>query len=205
MSCAKNLVFKGGTSLSKAWNLVTRFSEDIDLALDRTFLGFDVNLNNTQIKKLRKASFAYISGEFLKELKDKFIEAGLFEIDIQLAEIKDKDQDPMVIEIYYPSIVEKSDYIKPRVLLEIGCRSLIEPNTIKSFSTIVAEYFGDRLFTDIAISISTVNPERTFLEKIFLLHEEFQKPIAKIRIDRLTRHLYDIEKLMDTDFAQKAL
>ena len=205
MSCAKNLVFKGGTSLSKAWNLITRFSEDIDLALDRTFLGFDVNLNNTQIKKLRKASFAYITGKFLEELKDKFIEAGLFEIEIQLAEIKDKDQDPMVIEIYYPSIVEKSDYIKPRVLLEIGCRSLIEPNTIKSFSTIVAEYFGDRLFADIAISISTVNPERTFLEKIFLLHEEFQKPIAKIRTDRLTRHLYDIEKLMDTDFAQKAL
>lgn len=43
------------------------------------------------------------------------------------------------------------------------------------------------------------------MEKVFLLHEEFQKPIDKIRVERLTRHLYDIERLMDTEFAEKAL
>ena len=50
-----------------------------------------------------------------------------------------------------------------------------------------------------------MNPERTFLEKIFLLHEEFQRPQGKIRVERLSRHLYDIEKLSQTSFAQKAL
>lgn len=60
MDCAGSLVFKGGTSLSKAWGLIERFSEDIDLALDRKFLGFDNELSNQQIKKLRRASFAYI-------------------------------------------------------------------------------------------------------------------------------------------------
>ncbi len=61
------------------------------------------------------------------------------------------------------------------------------------------------VFADKQITIPVVNPERTFLEKIFLLHEEFQKHSEKIRVDRLSRHLYDIEKLMDTEFAQIAL
>jgi hypothetical protein len=54
-------------------------------------------------------------------------------------------------------------------------------------------------------TLQTVLPTRTFLEKLFLIHEEFSKPIAEIRIDRMSRHLYDIEKLMDTDFAKNAL
>lgn len=69
----------------------------------------------------------------------------------------------------------------------------------------VAENYPDRPFSDISINIPSVNPERTFLEKIFLLHEEFQKPREKIRVDRLSRHLYDIEKLSQTPFAQTAL
>ncbi|MDR2917370.1 MAG: nucleotidyl transferase AbiEii/AbiGii toxin family protein, partial [Tannerella sp.] len=54
-------------------------------------------------------------------------------------------------------------------------------------------------------NIPTVIPQRTFLEKAFLLHEEFQKPMDKIRVDRMTRHIYDLEKMMDTDFAKEAL
>lgn len=56
MEIGTYLIFKGGTSLCKAWNLIERFSEDIDLAFDRTFLGFDGVLNRTQIKKLRKVT-----------------------------------------------------------------------------------------------------------------------------------------------------
>lgn len=60
---AEHLVFKGGTSLSKAYNLIERFSEDIDLSIDRTILGFEGELSKTQIKKLRKASGNFIVGE----------------------------------------------------------------------------------------------------------------------------------------------
>jgi len=81
--------------------------------------------------------------------------------------------------------------------------ALIEPHTPKLFSSLVGEYYKDQSFADTAITIPTVNPERTFLEKIFLLHEEFQKNGKKIRVDRLSRHLYDIEKMMDTHYAQK--
>ncbi|MFB9056870.1 nucleotidyl transferase AbiEii/AbiGii toxin family protein [Mariniflexile ostreae] len=56
---SKHIVFKGGTSLSKAWNLIERFSEDIDLVIDRKYLGFEGELSKTQVKKLRKASCSF--------------------------------------------------------------------------------------------------------------------------------------------------
>lgn len=62
---AAHTVFKGGTSLSKAWNLIDRFSEDIDLALDRKFLGFDKAMTNSQVRKLRRESCKYISENYL--------------------------------------------------------------------------------------------------------------------------------------------
>lgn len=65
---SKNIVFKGGTSLSKGWDLIERFSEDIDLAIDRKFFGFEGDISKTQIRKLRKQSCEFISTEFLKGL-----------------------------------------------------------------------------------------------------------------------------------------
>jgi len=70
---------------------------------------------------------------------------------------------------------------------------------------LVGEQFKGRNFADTNITIPTVNPQRTFLEKIFLLHEEFQRPVEQIKTERKSRHLYDLEKLMDTDFAHAAL
>lgn len=202
---APHLVFKGGTSLSKAWKLIERFSEDIDLALDRNFLGFTGTLSNTQVGKLRKKSFQYISEEFYPILKQKFKENGFENVEIKLAESKDTDQDPLIIEIYYPNVVQYPEYILPRILVEIGSRSLREPFSIKTFSSLVGEQYPNNPFADKPILIPTVNPERTFLEKIFLLHEEFQKPTNAIRVNRLSRHLYDIEKLMQSQFVEKAL
>ena len=62
------MVFKGDTSLSMAWGIIERFSEDIDLALSREFLGFEGDISRTQVGKLRDASFKYISEIFLPEL-----------------------------------------------------------------------------------------------------------------------------------------
>jgi hypothetical protein len=206
-SIAAHTVFKGGTSLSKAWNLIDRFSEDIDLALDRRFLGFDktdAEMSNTQVKKLREASGKFITGKFFPELLEKFSTAGL-KVNIKLGEIKTDDQDPLIIEIYYPSVTEQVAYLQPRILIETGSRSLIEPFDNRSFTSMVGEKYKGRDFADVNIIIPSVNPQRTFLEKIFLLHEEFQLPTEKIKIERKSRHLYDLEKLMDTEYAIAAL
>lgn len=100
---ADSIIFKGGTSLSKSYHLIDRFSEDIDLIIDRNLLGFDELKSGLQLKKLRKASGGFIINEFREELIKQFDELG---IDRKLYEIKyndhvDDTSDPNTLEIYY--------------------------------------------------------------------------------------------------------
>jgi predicted nucleotidyltransferase component of viral defense system len=206
-SIAQHTVFKGGPSLSKAWGLIDRFSEDIDLALDRSFLGFnktDEEMTNSQVSKLRRHSQKFVTETYLPEMRKLFIDAGFDDVTLKLGEIKNDDTDPITIEVYYKSVTESIDYIQPRVLIELGSRSLIEPCTDRDFKSLVGEQYEGRNFADGNITIPTVNPERTFLEKIFLLHERFQIVKEGLKVERRSRHLYDLEKLMDTEYAQKA-
>lgn len=194
MNIGKHLVFKGGTSLSKSWGIIKRFSEDVDLAVSRGFLGdFEGELKKKTITKLRKASSAYIIDDFAPALQEEFNKRGMTDVKINVIETTESDQDPKLVEIHYPPAVEYSEYIKPRVLLEIGCRSLIEPKTNKAITSLIDASFPKANFAQQPVLIPSVNPERTFLEKIFLLHEEFQKPNP--RSERMSRHLYDLYKL----------
>jgi predicted nucleotidyltransferase component of viral defense system len=202
---AQQTVFKGGTSLSKAWKLIDRFSEDIDLALDKKFLGFNKEMTASQVTKLRKQSFKYLSEVFLPQLDKKFQEYGFDNLELQTIDVRSTDDDPVKIELKYPSVTEPSVYLPSRVLIEIGSRSLIEPFAVRQFKSFISEQFSEQSFADENINVPTVIPERTFLEKIFLLHEEFQQPLEKVRTERKSRHLYDLEKLMDTEFAARAL
>ena len=203
---ADSLVFKGGTSLSKGWGIIQRLSEDIDLALDRKFLGFTGELGKNQVDKLRRASHQFIREQFFPSLLKKFHEEGLEGVVFYLPESKSSDKDPQTIEIRYPSLVSKpTDYIRPRILIEIGSRSLREPFTIRGIRSFLGDFFEGRPFADTPTPIPCVNVERTFLEKLFLLHEEFQKPHDTIRTHRLSRHLYDIGKIMDSNYLGKAL
>ena len=202
---ASHTVFKGGTSLSKAWNLIERFSEDIDLAVDRMFYGFDGELGKKQRTKLRKTANTYITETLFPELSKRFKAKGLLNVKLELEEIKTTDQDPIIIIVNYPNVVESPGYLKPLVLIELGCRSLREPFTVKEISSFVDQQYPDAQFHLSPIKIPTVDPERTLLEKIFLLHEEFQRPDEKARVQRMSRHLYDIYKLSKSPFAQKVL
>ncbi len=206
MEIAKHLVFKGGTSLSKAWNLINRFSEDIDLAIDKDFFGFTGELGKNQRDKLRKTAGLYTTGTFFKELQAAFIKRGFVDLDFKIIEAKDSDQDPRVLEIYYPNVINSSsDYVLPRVQIEVSCRSLREPFSVKKFGALVDEVYADKDFVEPLFEVPTVNPERTFLEKVFLLHEEFHRPEEKMRVDRLSRHLYDIFHLTNAGIAEKAI
>ena len=80
--------------------------------------------------------------------------------------------------------------------VEIGCRSLLEPFETTSFASLVDTVYADKVFSQARIQVPTVVPVRTLLEKLFLLHEEFHKPKDKVRVDRLSRHLYDVHQLI---------
>lgn len=173
--------------------------------MDREFLGFTGELSKQDIKKLRRESFQFITKVFTEELRNKFAVLGFNDVTVKYREVENHDQDPLIIEIYYNKLTETDTYLKPGVLVELGSRSLKEPFTQRTFGTFASQIYTDKPFTDEPITIPIVNPERTFLEKIFLLHEEFQKAPDKIRVERLSRHLYDIEKLSQTEYAKKAL
>jgi len=203
---AKHLVFKGGTSLSKAWGIIERFSEDIDLAIDRSFFGFKGELSRTQVKNLRKASCKYVDEKFHILLEKALLKNGVKEFELSVTEFEESDTDPLAIEIRYKSLVEQQEYLQPRILIEISSRSLIEPYENKKLSSIISEIYPNENFIDHPINIPTVIPTRTLIEKMFLLHEEFQKPKdRKIRSERMTRHLYDISRLMDTEYLEKVI
>ena len=124
-------IFKGGTSLSKAFDLIKRFSEDIDLGIDRSYLGFEGNLNKGQIRKLRRACHSFVSEELMELLKKQLDEYGvdenLYQLVVENTQIS--DQDPEVILVNYKSLYEESEtlYLQPKVKIEVSARSLIEP------------------------------------------------------------------------------
>jgi len=201
----EHLVFKGGTSLSKAWSLIERFSEDIDLAVDRTFYGFEGELGKGKRDKLRKTAKTYVTETLFPDLKNAFNSKGLTGVNLELSEIKSSDQDPVIINVNYPNVIPSPGYIQPRVQIEIGCRSLHEPYENRPIVSLVDAQYPKAPFAQQPVTIPTVLVERTFLEKIFLLHEEYQRPKEKSRVSRLSRHLYDIYQIAKTGYANKAL
>ena len=204
---AEHLIFKGGTSLSKAYRLIKRFSEDIDIAVNREFLGFSDELTKGQIRKLRRKSHSFVLNEMpniiTREFASHNIDSHLFEINVENTKIS--DQDPEIIKITYQSVFNELSYIPRRVLIEIGARSLIEPSELKEIKSIIDENYPESIFTETPFLVRTVIPEKTFIEKMILLHEEFSKPKEKIHFHRMSRHLYDIGQIISTDFGKRAL
>ncbi len=177
---SKNIVFKGGTSLSKGWNLIERFSEDIDLAIDRHFFGFQDDISKTQIKNLRKQSCEFISTTFLSDLTKTLTGWKVIdECNLIAQPIKDSDKDPQVIEIQYNSVIETSEYLAQRVLIEVSSRSLIEPIEERKINSILSENFPQQSFVTDPLAIPTVLPQRTFLEKVFCYTKNFHRLLKK--------------------------
>lgn len=199
----KGIVFKGGTSLSKGWGLIERFSEDCDLAIDRTVLGFGKELTKKQRTSLRKEAKKFVDNTLVSEVDEYLNKFGLAEhFSINNPTVKESDKDPTEFFIEYKSILpEKNIYIAERVKVEVSCRSLTEPFEVLKMRSMIEDAYPDESFTQPKFDVPTVLPGKTFLEKIFLLHEEFNRPGGGIKMDRLTRHFYDIEKMMDKDFA----
>ena len=210
--CRNWLSFKGGTSLSKGFNLIERFSEDIDLSISHLFFGIE-KTNKNQRDKLRKAARKYIHETLSAQLDAQLKSMGVSGFGIEnVTHIKDSnnewlpidsDKDPTVVLLHYPSIVESAiGYITPRVKIEITCLSMDEPTEEREIRSLIGESVEGE-DNDAVCKIRTVVPTRTFLEKIFLLAEEFQKD--KPRSVRMSRHLYDLEKLMDSQYGCEAL
>lgn len=205
---ADALSFKGGTSLSKCWNLIERFSEDIDVAVSREFLGFEGDLSRTQISdKLRRAACSFVREKLQFDIRDKMIEQGVnpdkFKINVDITSVTTVD--PEVVFVHYDSQFSPLPYVKNSVKVEVSGRSMTEPLEIISVRSMLEDRYPDSPYAEDKFTVPTVKPERTFLEKICLLHEEFRKETSEVRVDRMSRHLYDIVMIMKTPVADRAL
>ena len=204
---ADKLVFKGGTSLSKVWNVIERFSEDIDLAVDRKLFDLEGDLTVRQIKKLRKQSSIFVKKTICSELQnvlEKYDLQNLCSIEPQPDGEGDKTYpEPRKIFIRYQSLFSSIPYIKTEIVLEIGARSLIEPTEKSEIKSLISDNlpFETSLINS---QIITAVQEKTFIEKLFLLHEIFTCG-GQMIANRKSRHLYDLEKMMDKKFAIKAI
>lgn len=205
---SEHISFKGGTNLSKCWNLIERFSEDADIAIDREYLGFGGTLSKTQISdKLRRAACSFVRETLQYDLTDKLIENGIladkFKVNVNITPITTTD--PEIIEVEYKSVFNTLPYIRSKVIIEVSGRSMNEPVASVKLSSFIDDVFTNAPFAEPKFEVRAVVPERTFLEKIFLLHEEFSKPSDLVRTERMSRHLYDIAQIMNTPIAEKAL
>lgn len=200
--------FKGGTSLSKGWDLISRFSEDVDLSVDRAFLGFPGELSKNQVSdRLRRKAKEFILGRFYDDLPEALESAGIPRDSYRLSNNDNgvPTQDPVQIYIDYESAFPTEGYILPRVMLEISGRSYEEAVSETSIKSLMDERLPGNAFASSPFTVVTVEPERTFIEKVCLLHEEFNKSHGVIRSYRMSRHLYDLFMMCEKHIDEKAL
>ncbi|MFH6999703.1 nucleotidyl transferase AbiEii/AbiGii toxin family protein [Flavobacterium sp. FlaQc-57] len=161
-----HLILKGGPAFNKAWNLIEKFSNDIDLSLDISFYGFKGAITSRELATIQKRLYNYISQQFYPSLEQKFKDKEL-NVVITLRE-NDSAENVFILEINYDSIVKYKSKTKSKITLKIDFKSHLETCKMKSFSSFVSSHYPDKIFPGIPVKIPCVNPESVFLLKDFL-------------------------------------
>ena len=188
---AKLLIFKGGTSLSKVYGLIERFSEDIDLILDWSVLT-DENPDADRSKS--KQAKNYVSSTLLLLIQNSISDVCDCSVDTK---------DPSVINIKYTAAYS-AEYIRPEFRLEIGPLASWLPFEVHPVTSYVAEEF-ESLFDVTSWDIPTIVAQRTFWEKATILHHEANRPDSSVQPSRYSRHYYDLAMMATSDVKEKAL
>lgn len=208
----KAFVFKGGTSLSKSYHVIERFSEDIDLILDWRKIITDEGNPWSERSKTKQDQFnKQINAEAAKFYENEFVPKLNKELEKKLGDgewVAVDSEDEMVVNFYYPQIFE-SEYLRSCVRLEIGPLAEWMPSHETVVSPFAAEKYPD-VFTQKETSVLTIDVERTFWEKLTILHKIANFPEGKVLPARYARHLYDVYNLgnswvKESAFARKEL
>ena len=203
----KQLAFKGGTSLSKAYDLIQRFSEDIDLMLDWRVLGYSYNepwedRSKTKQLKFNEDSldrlFAFLRNDFLPIFKTDMSELLGAEADVFIT-----DDDAGTVNFSYPSSF-KDTYVLRVIRLEIGALGAWTPTQPVQIRSYAAEYYP-RIFKIPETEVLTTTAARTFWEKATILHQEAFRPEGSLIPDRYSRHYYDLYQMAHTTVKNEAL
>lgn len=202
-----SFIFKGGTSLSKCYGVIERFSEDIDLIFKWSMLGIEKEQiyeprtktkNNKFAENLNLKCIEFLKSTFIGKFNDELSQYLGFKIDVKF-----DDFDQQTINIFYPSIYE-DEYIKPFIRLEIGPVSLQNPEVICSIKPYCSNYYS-KFFDYYEFNVPTISIARTFYEKLLILSNENDRPIDSKRPARYSRHYYDVCKIFESSFIERIL
>jgi hypothetical protein len=206
-----HLTFKGGTSLSKCYNVIKRFSEDVDVSIERTFLTSQGSIepdmkqgtkeNQRRLDRLKQACQEKIADVIIPELEKK---TGSALSGIGKWEIKPDPDDPdnQTVLFTYPSVIEngKSGYVQPVVKIELGARSDHWPVEVMSIKPYVSNAAGKVAIE--GANVRVLGAERTFWEKATILHAINHG--SKLRT-RMSRHYYDVGEMVGSPIYGKAI
>ena len=210
----EHLIFKGGTSLSKVFKIIERFSEDIDVSIDRTFLGFgganepEAGGSNKEkqrrIEALKAACQQKIAGELLPML-EAAIKSKVGRDDKWSLRSDDEDPDKQTLLFDYPTSFppDTTGYIRRAVKIEMGARADHWPCEAKTVTPYVAEQFP-KGFQEASYAVKVLAVERTFWEKATILHAEFHRPVDKPMPERFSRHYGDFYELIHKGVSKSA-
>lgn len=205
------LYFKGGTSLSKGYGLIKRFSEDIDIVVSRAGLGIraeDDPLATGITAKKRRAAVdttktkcsAHVLGRMKVDL-EKLLPDSTFEVDAD-------DPDRSSLQVRYPSLLQADGYLKPWVKIECGARGAREPEVKKAIAPYIQQELGTKLELT-SKNVTLIAAERTFWEKVLILHgihcgyrDEKRKPGEN---NLISRHYYDVAMMRNRSEGLKAV
>jgi hypothetical protein len=175
------LLFKGGTSLSKGFGLINRFSEDIDVTVFRDDIGEPATIEEldalsgkkrrARLEAIKDACQTYINGPLRAELMvilQKQLRAAGLDAGAARVEADDTDPDGQTLLIWYPAATPRSDYVRAAIKIESGAKSALDPNS----EVPIKPYVDDDLpALDLTVpAVRTVDPERTFWDKVVILH-----------------------------------
>ena len=215
------LLFKGGTSLSKAYGLIARFSEDIDLTVFREDLGQAASIEELETLSLKKrqarldtikdACREYIQktllGQFENIVSAVLAQSGIKE-NIPNVVVDPDDPDGQSLLFWYPSVTAaRGDYIRPAVKIESGAKSALDPHQDLTIRPYVSDELA-RLSLHVD-NVTTVVAERTFWDKIIILHgvrKWFEnRGVLRYQGQRVSRHYYDVHLMSQSDLRTKAV
>lgn len=203
---SNSITFKGGTSLSKAFNLISRFSEDIDLILDWRVLGYGKDEPWEKRSNTKQDAFNKEANEraeiFLAEQFCPTIKTGIsHELGCE-ANVYIDEKDKQTVIFAYPHLFTNASTLQV-ICLEIGALAAWTPARIAQIEPYAATYYP-KIFEQKDTAILTVAPERTFWEKATILHHEANRPEHLEMPQRYSRHYYDLYRMSMTSVKDAA-
>lgn len=215
------LLFKGGTALSKAFGLIGRFSEDIDITVFRDDLGEGASLQDLEALsgKKRRAKLdaikdtcrQYIRGDLRPQLESvvaNALQSAGAQPNVLVVAEDDDDPDGQTLLIRYKSVAGRgAPYVQPSVRIESGAKSALDPNVPAEVEPFVAAELPE---LDLRVPhVTTIEPRRTFWDKVVILHglRRWFEIRDELRQEgqRVSRHFYDLHCLLESDIGPAAM